>query len=118
MNGGPVLTQDRAGGGDAGPSDPDGLAPGVEGNSRLTGAVGSVLFVLLAGEALTLLWLHQLISWHVFLGLLLVPLVLVKTATHRLPVRALLRRRPDLPSQRAADHDPPRHRPAARRCRP
>jgi hypothetical protein len=82
MNLGRVLTSDRPeSSGGAGPGEPGGLAPGVEGNARLTGAAGAVLFFVLAVETLTLLQIHQLISWHVFLGLLLVPLVLLKTAT-------------------------------------
>jgi len=81
MNLGHVLTNDHARdtGGPAG--DPGQLAPGVEGNSRLTGAAGAVLFLILAVEGVTLLQIHQLISLHVFLSLLLVPLVLLKTAT-------------------------------------
>ena len=67
---GPAPSRDRAG--------PGG---GVEGNERLTGLAGAALFVILAAEGLTLLQMHQLISWHVFLGLLLVPLVLLKTAS-------------------------------------
>ncbi len=54
---------------------------GAEGNSRLTGGVGAALFVILAVEGVTVLQIHQLITLHVFLGLLLVPLVLLKTAT-------------------------------------
>jgi hypothetical protein len=54
---------------------------GAEGNSRLTAGAGAALFVILAVEAVTLLQIHQLITLHVFLGLLLVPLVLLKTAT-------------------------------------
>lgn len=82
MNLGRVLTDDRSRGatGD-GSSGPTGLDPGVEGNARLTGAAGAVLFFILAVEALTILQIKQLISWHVFLGLLLVPLVMLKTAT-------------------------------------
>lgn len=82
MNLGRVLTDDRSRGatGDGSSGSRD-LDPGVEGNARLTGAAGAVLLFILAVEALTLLELHQLISWHVFLGLLLVPLVLLKTAT-------------------------------------
>jgi hypothetical protein len=60
---------------------PTGPGGGVEGNARLTGAAGAALFVILAVEGLTLLQIHQLISWHVFLGMLLVPLVLLKTAS-------------------------------------
>jgi hypothetical protein len=54
---------------------------GVDGNARLTGSVGAALFVILAVEGITLLQIHQLISWHVFLGMLLVPVVLLKSAT-------------------------------------
>jgi hypothetical protein len=58
-----------------------GRGGGVEGNSRLTGGVGAALFVILAVEAVTVLQVKQLISLHVFVGMLLVPLVLLKTAT-------------------------------------
>jgi hypothetical protein len=54
---------------------------GVEGNARLTGTTGAVLFVILAIEGVTILQVRQLISVHVFVGMLLVPFVLVKTAT-------------------------------------
>jgi len=54
---------------------------GVEGNGRLTGIVAAVLFFVLAAEVVTLLQIRQLISVHVFVGMLLVPLVLLKTAT-------------------------------------
>ena len=54
---------------------------GVEGNGRLTGIVAAVLFFVLAAEAVTLLQVRQLISVHVFVGMLLVPLVLLKTAS-------------------------------------
>jgi len=60
---------------------PPGAGGGVEGNARLTGAAGAALFVILAVEGITILQIHQLISWHVFLGMLLVPLVLLKTGT-------------------------------------
>ena len=82
MNVGRVLTDDRSRGSDGpGSSDPAGPGGGVEGNARLTGAAGAVLFFILAVEGLTVLQIKQLISWHVFLGLLLVPLVMLKTAT-------------------------------------
>src|ERR1700730_13432429 len=58
----------------------DGPGGGVEGNARLTGAAGAALFVILAVEAATLLQIKQLISVHVFVGMLLVPLVLLKSA--------------------------------------
>jgi len=65
----------------ADPSLATGPGGGAEGNSRLTGGVGAALFVILAVETATALQIHQLITLHVFLGLLLVPLVLLKTAT-------------------------------------
>jgi hypothetical protein len=63
------------------PTRPTGPGGGVDGNARLTGIAGAALFVILAVEGLTLLQMHQLISWHVFVGMLLVPLVLLKTAS-------------------------------------
>lgn len=53
-----------------------------DGNERLTAAVGVFLIVLTAIELATLLLgLHQFLSLHVFVGLVLVPLVLLKLAT-------------------------------------
>lgn len=60
---------------------PAGAGGGVEGNARLTGLAGAALFVILAVEGLTILQMHQLISWHVFIGMLLVPVVLLKTVS-------------------------------------
>lgn len=54
---------------------------GVEGNARLTAAVGVVLLVLLAVEGYTILDVHGLISLHIFLGILLVGPVLLKIAS-------------------------------------
>jgi hypothetical protein len=65
-------------------SDPSltaGPGGGAEGNSRLTGVAGAALFVILAVEGVTLLQIRQLITLHVFVGLLLVPLVLLKTGS-------------------------------------
>ena len=56
-------------------------APGVIGNARITGTLGAVIFVLLFLEGLTVLRVGSLISMHVFVGMLLVPLVLVKMAS-------------------------------------
>jgi hypothetical protein len=58
-----------------------GLDHGVEGNARLTGAVGALLVVLLFVEGITILRVRQLISVHIFVGLLLVPPVLLKMST-------------------------------------
>jgi hypothetical protein len=54
---------------------------GPAGNARLTSWLGLVLLVLLALEGGTLLAMHQLIGVHIFLGTLIVPPVLLKTAT-------------------------------------
>ena len=54
---------------------------GNEGNARLTAATAAILLVLLAGEGATIPFVRQLMTWHVFLGLLLVPPVLVKMAS-------------------------------------
>ena len=51
---------------------------GVEGNSRLTAATGAVLTLLLAAEGLTILRIRQLVTVHVFLGLLLLAPVALK----------------------------------------
>jgi hypothetical protein len=51
---------------------------GVESNARLTASNAAVLIVLLAAEGATILRVRQLISPHVFLGMLLIPPVLLK----------------------------------------
>ncbi len=51
---------------------------GVEANSRLTGATAALLLVLFFIEGLTLLGVRQHLSVHVFIGMLLIPPVLVK----------------------------------------
>lgn len=54
---------------------------GVEGNARLTAATGAVLLVLLAAEGVTVLRVRQLLTPHVFIGMMLVPPVLLKVVT-------------------------------------
>ena len=54
---------------------------GVEGNSRLTSATGVVLLVLLAVEGVTVLRVRQLITLHVFLGVVLIGPVLLKSGS-------------------------------------
>ena len=56
-------------------------AAGVEANARLTASVAVVLLVLLALEGVTLLQLGSLLRVHVFVGMLLVPPVLLKSAS-------------------------------------
>jgi len=51
---------------------------GVEGNERLTAATAVLLIALLAVEGITLLFLGRLLSVHVFVGMLLIPPVLLK----------------------------------------
>ena len=54
---------------------------GTAGNERLTAATGVVLLVLLAVISLTLLRLRGLLSVHLFVGMLLIPPVLLKMAS-------------------------------------
>lgn len=54
---------------------------GPAGNARLTAWTGMVLLVLFLVELATLLDLGPLISWHLVVGVLLVPPALLKTAT-------------------------------------
>lgn len=56
-------------------------APGPLGNARLTALTAIPLIVLLAAEGLTLLSLQSFLEWHVFLGMLLIPLVALKIAS-------------------------------------
>ena len=51
---------------------------GVAANARLTATNAAVLIVLLAAEGATILRVRQLISPHVFLGMVLIPPVLLK----------------------------------------
>lgn len=51
---------------------------GVDGNARLTGSFAAVLFILLAAEGATIVSIHRLLSPHVFVGVVLIPPVLVK----------------------------------------
>jgi hypothetical protein len=54
---------------------------GVEGNERLTAATAALLLALLAVEGVTILFLRPLLSVHVFVGMLLVPPVVLKLAS-------------------------------------
>jgi hypothetical protein len=51
---------------------------GADGNERLTAATAAVLIVLLAALGVTILSIGPLIWWHVLLGMLLIPPVLLK----------------------------------------
>jgi len=54
---------------------------GTEGNERLTAATGATLIVLLAVIGLTILRIHGLLSVHMFVGMLLIPPVLLKMSS-------------------------------------
>lgn len=51
---------------------------GVESNARLTGSTAAVLLVLLACEGVTILQIQPLLDAHVFIGMLLIPPVVLK----------------------------------------
>jgi hypothetical protein len=55
--------------------DPEG---GSEGNERITATTAVVLILLLAAEGVTVLRIRGLISVHIFIGMLLIPPVLLK----------------------------------------
>ncbi|HLX78018.1 MAG TPA: hypothetical protein VKR27_03975 [Acidimicrobiales bacterium] len=57
---------------------PDNKDPGPEANSRLTGRTGLLLIVLLFFEGLTIPFIHPLLSWHIFIGLAVIPPVVLK----------------------------------------
>jgi hypothetical protein len=50
----------------------------TEGNARLTASTAAVLFALLAAEGVTILQARRLITPHVFIGMVLVPPLLLK----------------------------------------
>jgi hypothetical protein len=54
------------------------IRDGVSGNARLTGAVAAALLVLLAAEGATIPFIGSLLGPHVFIGMLLIPPVLLK----------------------------------------
>jgi hypothetical protein len=54
---------------------------GADANARLTSSTALVLLVLLAIEGVTVLQVRSLLTVHVFIGMLLVPPVLVKLAS-------------------------------------
>ena len=56
----------------------DKASKGVEANARLTGTVAAFLLILLAAEGFTVLSIRPLLTPHVFIGMLLVPPILLK----------------------------------------
>lgn len=59
----------------------DGRGGGPAGNARFTAWVGLVLLVAFFAEGVTLLSVRGMISAHIVIGVVLVPLALLKTAT-------------------------------------
>ena len=59
----------------------DDTTGGAEGNERLTALTGSLLLVLFAAEGLTILSVHQLLTLHFFLGMLLIGPVALKACS-------------------------------------
>jgi hypothetical protein len=53
---------------------------GTQGNEQLTATTAAVLLVLLAVEGATLLSIRSMLSVHIFVGMLLIPLVVLKLA--------------------------------------
>jgi hypothetical protein len=51
---------------------------GTDGNEILTAAIAAVLTLLLIAEGITIIWIGGLLSVHMFLGLVLLPPVLLK----------------------------------------
>lgn len=58
-----------------------GSSGGPAGNARLTAWTGLLLLVLILAELVTVLDVRGLISWHIVVGTLLVPVALLKTTS-------------------------------------
>lgn len=57
------------------------FAGGSAGNEQLTAIVATLLLVLLAAEGVTILGIGSLMTWHAFVGVLLIPVVALKIAS-------------------------------------
>ena len=53
----------------------------MEGNARLTAAIAAIIFILLAVEGVTILQVGPLLIPHVFIGVLMIPVVVLKIGT-------------------------------------
>jgi hypothetical protein len=60
------------------PTPASGGTAGVEGNARITGSLGAAIFLLLFVEGITILRVGQLITMHVFIGMMLVAFATAK----------------------------------------
>jgi hypothetical protein len=63
------------------PLEPRDRFGGTEGNEILTSVIAVVLTVLLAAEGLTIVQMHGLLGAHMFIGLVLIPPILLKLAS-------------------------------------
>jgi hypothetical protein len=54
---------------------------GSAGNEQLTAVVATILIVLLAAEGVTILRIGSLMTWHAYVGMLLIPVVALKLAS-------------------------------------
>src|SRR4249919_1158107 len=54
---------------------------GTEGNEILTAATGAILTILLLAEGITIIRMGGLVSVHMFVGLVLIPPILLKLAS-------------------------------------
>src|SRR5579872_2224437 len=70
-------------------------ATSPERNARLTALTGAVLLVLLAIEGFTLVSLRAMLSWHIFVGVLVVPVVALKLGSTGYRFFRYYTRRPD-----------------------
>lgn len=57
------------------------MTGGTEGNERLTVITGALLIILLAALGVTIVFIGQLLWWHLFLGLMLIGPVALKVAS-------------------------------------
>lgn len=76
---------------------PDPISPttgGPAGNARLTATTGLLLLAMFFIEGLTVLAIGPLITWHIIIGFLLIPPVLLKTATTTYRIVGYYARRP------------------------
>jgi hypothetical protein len=76
-----VETADAAIGRSHRPDEALGRTGGPAGNAKLTAWTGILLLILFLAELVTVLDVRGLLSWHVVIGVLLVPPALLKTAT-------------------------------------
>jgi len=84
---------------------------GADGNEILTSAAAVVLVVLLIAEGITIVHMHGLLSAHMFIGLVLIPPVLVKLGStgyrmvsYYARSRSSREKRPPLPPLRMMAH--------------